>query len=675
MLFLFGLLHGQGELEEQSQEKMERFLPNRNTKTIEEIMLKGFERQDTVFINWEKITKKGSLALKEAEKKNVLERIKQAKNSGIKFMAIIDEEHRNDTDKANAILNAFEPEKIVRVSATPRSNNDAVTIKIKEIDVINSGLITRAIFINENIENNMRVENEIKFLLDKAIEKRNAIRDECIAKRANYNPLVIIQFPSMSDRMIKSVEDYLSSNNYTYDNGTVAKWMSDEKENVDGIKEMTSTVDFLLFKQAINTGWDCPRAKILVKLRENMNEEFEIQTIGRIRRMPEARHYNNTLLDNCYLYTFDEDYKSAVKTEYAESAEAKMIFLKDEYKSFSLIKEYKDSELSRFGNRESAKIIWKYLCDKYQLTGKKRENVDILTNNGFNFSTDIISRVAQGREIELERMNLNQINIRIPVNTHEHGLDLKHAIGTISSKAGMTYEVGRQILERLFMFNIRNIGQKILSLNKKDFYAFIINNEELLKDDIREAVSQNNEQMNLRLEGIKEGDFSIPTMDILKYDSTSRVTRSYEKNVYEAYINRVGRSTSERLFEDYCERNEFVKWWYKNGESAQQYFSIIYLDSLNKSYSFYPDYILTDINDNVWIIETKGGQDERGNDRNIDIKVESKYTALVRYSKKHNINFGFVREINEDLFILQSDEYISDMNNENWIQLDDVFKN
>ena len=32
-------------------------------------------------------------------------------------------------------------------------------------------------------------------------------------------------------------------------------------------------------KQAISTGWDCPRAKILVKLRENMTETFETQTI------------------------------------------------------------------------------------------------------------------------------------------------------------------------------------------------------------------------------------------------------------------------------------------------------------------------------------------------------------------------------------------------------------
>lgn len=53
------------------------------------------------------------------------------------------------------------------------------------------------------------------------------------------------------------------------------------KEN--DIKNHDAKQAFLLFKQAIATGWDCPRAKILIKLRENMSDTFSIQTIGRIR--------------------------------------------------------------------------------------------------------------------------------------------------------------------------------------------------------------------------------------------------------------------------------------------------------------------------------------------------------------------------------------------------------
>ena len=48
---------------------------------------------------------------------------------------------------------------------------------------------------------------------------------------------------------------------------------------------------------AIDTGWDCPRAQILLKFREVNSIVFEIQTVGRILRMPEAKHYTDEALN------------------------------------------------------------------------------------------------------------------------------------------------------------------------------------------------------------------------------------------------------------------------------------------------------------------------------------------------------------------------------------------
>lgn len=668
------LTPGQGELEEQSQDKMIKYLPGRNSKNVQDVLINGFENGDTVFINWEKVTKKGSIALKEAERKNLKERIIEAKNSGITFLVIVDEEHRNDTDKANAIINEIDPQRIIRVSATPKGKNIANIIKIPEIDVINSGLITRAIYINEDIDNNSKIDNEVEFLVDLALKKRNQIRETCIKRNVVYNPLVIIQFPSMFEKLIKRVEDYLNKNDITYENGSLAKWMSDKKENIENIRENMSPVKFLLFKQAINTGWDCPRAKILIKLRENMNEPFEIQTLGRIRRMPEGKHYNEILLDNCYLYTFDEKYKKEVKASYSDSSEVKLLTLKKEFYDFKMIKEYKDNEANRFGNRESAKVIYQFFVDKYKLNKKKSENKTILENNSFTFNPDIISKVAKGKQIEIENMELERIDIRTTVNTHSHGLDLRHSIGVISSKAGMRYEIGRQILERLFMLNPRNLFQKILTLSKKEFYAFVINNEEKLKDDFREAVSQNNEQLNLQINTMREEEFKFPTIDTIRYDADAKLQNFYNKNIYNGYLSSAKHSTCEGLFESYCEKSDFVKWWYKNGESSQQYFSLIYADTLNKTWSFYPDFIIKDINNDIWIIETKGGEDRSGNSKNIDMKVASKYTALCRYALKHNIKYGFIREIGTDLFITQAKDYIEDMHDSSWQSLENVFK-
>lgn len=41
--------------------------------------------------------------------------------------------------------------------------------------------------------------------------------------------------------------------------------MSEDKKDLpDNLTEYDATPVFLLMKQAISTGWDCPRAKILV---------------------------------------------------------------------------------------------------------------------------------------------------------------------------------------------------------------------------------------------------------------------------------------------------------------------------------------------------------------------------------------------------------------------------
>jgi type III restriction enzyme len=58
-----------------------------------------------------------------------------------------------------------------------------------------------------------------------------------------------------------------------------------------------SPVEVLIFKQAIATWRDCPRAKVLVMFREIKKVTFEIQTVWRILRMPERKHYSDETLN------------------------------------------------------------------------------------------------------------------------------------------------------------------------------------------------------------------------------------------------------------------------------------------------------------------------------------------------------------------------------------------
>lgn len=677
MVFVW-LTPGKGDLEEQSRKKMIKFLPHHNTKNIQDVLLQGFEAKDTAFINWETITKKDNNALKEAERKNLYERVREAHNNGYKFIIIVDEEHLNKTVKAEAILQYMNPEYIVRVSATTKTNKEAEFIKIDELEVINAGLITRALYINENVSNQTTLSNEHEYLLDLAINKRKAIKDEYIKLGVQVNPLIIIQVPSKSDDLIKQIEKILEEKNYTYDRKNLAIWLSDRKENIEDIENNESNQAVLIMKQAISTGWDCPRAKILVKLRDNMSEDFETQTIGRIRRMPQAHHYDNVLLDNCYLYTFDEKYETAVKQELESNAyDTKVIFLKNEYKNFTLKKITFDNAFDGFDERQTFNILHEYYIEKYKLTSNKKNNKTILEANGYVFKDTIDNYIVQDKIVRInsdELQNANRIKVSSTVSTNKNGFELRHSINVISSKIGMRYDRTRLMLERMF-FRGKLFTKKFVDLSLIEFYAFVINNEDILKHDFQEAVSQKSRQMRMKFDELKIIDWKAPEMDYIKYDPKMKDTTIYEKSIYMNYPNSTIKSKSERMFEYFCENNENIKWFYKNGESSSDYFSIVYVDAVNHKWHFYPDFIICDKDNKIWIIETKGGENADGESKNIDIKVENKFEALKEYANKYNVNWGFVRDYDKnDSLYLCNTEYTEDMENENWILLKEIFK-
>jgi type III restriction enzyme len=68
--------------------------------------------------------------------------------------------------------------------------------------------------------------------------------------------------------------------NISRENQKLAVYLSEDKtDNLDEISSHNSLVEVLIFKQAIATGWDCPRAQILVMFREIKSITFEIQTV------------------------------------------------------------------------------------------------------------------------------------------------------------------------------------------------------------------------------------------------------------------------------------------------------------------------------------------------------------------------------------------------------------
>lgn len=706
------LTPGKGELEEQSEEKMRRFSPTLRTGNLNDVLTSGFDTDTTYFINWESITKKGNRAIKESERKSLYTQIAIAHTNGLEFIVLIDEEHQNNTTKARDVIDAMSPIREIRVSATPDLRRGIDSYIIPEEVVIAEQLITKALYINRDLSVGLlKDENdELRLLIDKADEMRRLILQAYKKQGEDINPLVLVQFPSLSDSMITRVEKLLELKGYTYDNQMVASWFSVEnnadksmhskklgKINVGEVNDINSITHngakpcFLLFKQALATGWDCPRAKVLVKLRDNMNETFEIQTLGRLRRMPKAVHYGNDLLDCAYLYTLDEKYKEAVINDGA-GYEVRRVFLKPEAKSIKIYKEYIDNDHNHVDMKVARKLLYTYFMDKFNLVSLvqnpngEKYNINTLTAHGFVFGTKLIRKFLNGRFRTLaEVMNANSESaVKFEVNTHTHGLLLRHEIGRFSKILGLDYDNTKRLVKTLFMSgqaSRTSLAYKVISLELREFYAFIINNKDLiyaaLVDFEKKSQSRSQQpQQNQIFVDIKEQVSSILSEEI--YPIIPEVDSiNFVKNVYNSYDSSMldFRSTPEKLFEKYCETLRSIKFIYKNGDKGVNYISMVYQMALGKARSFYPDYLIQMHDGTIWIIETKGGETKTGQDKNIDVEAKHKFESLVAYSKKYNLKHGFVRDRDSDLYINISDHWEDDLSDVSvWKRIECVLK-
>ena len=671
------LTPGKGNLEEQSKAKMDKYIHASQTKLLSDVMTAGFEENDSAFINWEKLTKKGNNALKDSERTNFLEHIQHALDSGLRFVVIVDESHQNNTVKADEIIQYFHTDKIIRCSATPKGIKNAEIIEIAEADVIAEGLIKKLLVINEDFPQTVETENQTGFLLERAYDKQRKLRAAFLSAGKDINPLIVVQIPNKSEVLQDEVERWFETQGVTFENGQLAVWLSDRHENLEGIEENDAKSIAVIIKQAVATGWDCPRAHILVKLRDNMDETFEIQTIGRIRRMPEAKHYNSDLLDSCYLYTLDEKFTAGVKMSLGKGAlEAYTIFLKNEYKSITLTSEQRTMVTQTRNPQAALTAVAKYFEKEYHTGGNKAENATRLQTAGFVLDENIVRHTISGETatLDFQAAGMNEIDVTEKLDTHRHGRDYHQKVGKIGLEIGMEYSYMNTIIRKLFDKKF-SYSRKILALEPRAVYAFVLNNADRLRHIVREAMAVELSQMQFDVKQVSKTQFHIPQSCLFTFDSTAKTQTEMRKNVYQGYLSSAEvRSSSERKFEKFCENADSVEWVYKNGDKGSEYLSIVYMDNSEKQKNFFPDYIIG-VNGEIWIVETKGGFDRSGNSQDIDLYTPKKFAVLKDYLDRYGLKGGIVRydEKSEELCICM-DNYSDDIRDDCWKVLSDIVK-
>ena len=280
--------------------------------------------------------------------------------------------------------------------------------------------------------------------------------------------------------------------------------------------------------------------------------------------------------------------------------------------------------------------------------------------------------IAKAEVIEISSSDMNTISVTEKLNTHKHGRDYHQKIGKIGLEIGMEYSFMNTIIRKLFDKNF-NYAHKILALEPREVYAFVLNNADRLRHLVREAMAAEMAQMQLDVQTKSLFEFHIPQSCLFTYNGEAKTQIIYKKNVYQNYLSSAApRSTPEVKFEKFCEHSGNVEWWYKNGDKGSEYFSIVYGDNSEKQKLFYPDYIVG-ISGEIWIIETKGGFDRSGNSQDIDIYTPKKFEALKAYLDAHGLKGGIVRnDATTDELCICMEHYSDDIGSDDWVLLENI---
>lgn len=679
------LCPGAGGLEKQSQQTFEELTSGIQDGDVYDFINESNPRGKVYFINWDKINKKSNVVLREGEHKDLMTKVLACHNSNINIFMMIDEEHKY-RDTANEYISTIQPVHVLRISATPIGKGDAEE-KITDDEVISAGLIATGISINEGlsqaIQDNNNIDDDLR-LLELADSKRKEVQAEYNKLGLNIRPLVLIQFPNGREEWIERVKDALAKMGYTEESGLVASWFSgDHPDNPEEISKLDGQYAFLLFKQAIATGWDCPRAKILVKLREGGTERFNIQTIGRIRRMPQRHHYDNSIIDNCYLYTLDSQFSEGLTNSISDSFYLYQYKKKRTAPAIQLIKETLDGS-DRFAVDPEAVVmaIRNAMLQESDLNKNGRlERKELEIKKGYVFGTILKTTAIEGvARTTHDIMTLNSVfGGEHEIDNHEDGFVIRDAKRKIAASMGIDENISNNALRILFgpadkqmsllsqeEQDFEYTNKLIIDMSLREYNAFLVNN----RDRLIEVFSKVNQTDigEFKETNIKEMSWGVPVQQYYKQHKKVESTKILQKNIFEGYGNNIliepNRTYSEQEFERWCETYDAVKSVYKNGDKGDEYFSVVYRKAFRRNH-FYPDYIIETTNGDIWIIEAKGGMSSDGTSRNIDSYAKNKFDALKAYAEKHpEIKWGFVRAIGTQLY-LSNTEWSEDMTNRN----------
>lgn len=638
----------------------------------------GIRPGEILFVNWESVNKESNLMMREGDCSLSLYEItdKTKEEFGLPIVAIIDEEHMfwsKTADKSAAVLDRINPAVEIRISATPKTANPKEKVTVYRQDVIAAEMIKKEVVLNPEIELNFSDELELNAnLIKAALDKRNQIAEAYKAVGSNVNPLLLIQLPNDTKESMTTedsaiadqVKKYLKAKcGITTDNHRLAIWLAGEKGNLTDLEQPDNLTEVLLFKEAIALGWDCPRAAVLLIFRKLQSDQFTIQTVGRIMRMPEQKHYQKEILNSGYVFTDIAKDKIQIITSDADYILNNTItaYRRQNLKNVYLPASYTErpnAERNYLGPDfrkvlfEEARRFWDIVEGNLLFSLEELAKLDNVDDESSPLPESDKLQIIENRKKVANsiRLDVKNINIEIPKDVHFQNEEQVLEVDTIKYARKATE------IDRVFMAYIATKGHQFESKGRADKIASYL--LEILADffgifdtDAKKVVLYHlnrhkfdriidaalDKYVRLRDKArsisaakrvFKKYVWEVP--EERTYDGKTNQAIETQNHALSPFVQLNQASNPEKNFVAYLEQNsQYIDWWYKNGDKGKQHFAIVYsTGSDNVKSLFYVDFIIRMKNGHIYLFDTKSAGS--------DALAHDKHNALLRYIEENS---------------------------------------
>jgi len=623
------------------------------------------DKNEVVVVNWDKLNQKDkktgewkSTLMKDKESTNFRELVKNTKKLGTKIILIIDESHTNSTSARAVEIRdeIIKADLTIEMSATPvlSEGNYQQKIKVEPLDVIDEGMIKKEIVINDNINltaNDEKTTQEL--ILQSALNKRIVLAQAYKDANIKVNPLVLIQIPTGDEGEDKQefIESFLAKNDITIENKKLAIWLSEDKVNLEVLNNNSNEVEFLIFKQAISTGWDCPRAQVLVRFREVKSIVFNIQVVGRILRMPEAKHYKNDDLNKAYIYVNTSTFDIASEVSNPNIIKSLKSKRKDIYELLELKSYYRNridfGDVTYKFNQVLEQTFCEYFdieIGNYDVVGSNQEIVKSKINIEFKNAKDEIILDKHIDTSLFHKMDEKTIKADKTIAGNYSENDIIYAVENLIKINLNGYAFKRSLSAvRNALYRWFN---KYLGINKFDMngviriYLIILNNHEvfsqLLDSSIKAFKPTKEEEIKLK---IAENEIWNDKWEISeeKYFNPRYEKYEYKRSLYEpCYLS--FDSDVEKNFIEYLDvNNDKIIWWWQNGS---EHMAINFGIKYGIKSTFQPDFLVMFNDGRLGVFDTKASG-EREDDNKLKGEALQKY-ILEENKKGKNLIGGLV---------------------------------